>query len=82
MPAVCSVAGCESCHRVVRGLCNRHYLRLRRHGDASWTPVRPTGYKWKKPKVPGRYTAVCRDGRSTCEHRVSVAARNHSQRFT
>lgn len=30
---VCSVDGCDNTFRVIGGLCNKHYLRLRRHGD-------------------------------------------------
>lgn len=30
----CSVEGCQAPHRA-RGLCNRHYKRQRRHGDAA-----------------------------------------------
>lgn len=30
----CTVAGCDEPH-LAQGLCNKHYLRLRAHGDAS-----------------------------------------------
>lgn len=30
---VCQVAGCDNDYRIRKGYCNRHYLRLKRHGD-------------------------------------------------
>ena len=30
----CLIDGCVETTRIVKGLCNKHYLRLRRHGDA------------------------------------------------
>ena len=33
--SVCKVSGCGKTHRVRRGLCNMHYLRWKRHGDAT-----------------------------------------------
>lgn len=33
MSLVCSIVGCGGTFKVKKGLCNKHYLRLRRHGD-------------------------------------------------
>ena len=30
---ICSVQGCDSSHRMRRGMCNRHYRRWKAHGD-------------------------------------------------
>lgn len=30
---ICSIPGCGGTLKVARGLCNRHYIRLRRHGE-------------------------------------------------
>lgn len=34
---ICSVDGCGSSHKVVNGMCCKHYTRLRKHGDISIT---------------------------------------------
>jgi hypothetical protein len=31
---ICTIEGCQA-HAAVKGLCSRHYMRIRRHGDPS-----------------------------------------------
>ena len=56
----CSYAGCNAA-AVVKGLCRKHYMRLRRAGDASkirrpWDRNASESAKWK------RFVRVNRDG--------------------
>jgi hypothetical protein len=37
---ICTIEGCEA-HATVKGLCSRHYMRIRRHGDPN--VVKPSG---------------------------------------
>jgi hypothetical protein len=40
MNQTCTVEGCEA-HATVKGLCAKHYMRIRRHGDPN--VVKPAG---------------------------------------
>ena len=48
-PTSCKVEGCESSFSMKLGYCNRHYIRLRRFGDANY-PAKDI----KKPHEPAR----------------------------
>lgn len=36
--STCSVPGCDHGGKITKGLCTKHYQRLRKHGDAMWEP--------------------------------------------
>jgi hypothetical protein len=40
MNQTCTIEGCEA-HATVKGLCSKHYMRVRRHGDPN--VVKPAG---------------------------------------
>jgi hypothetical protein len=48
MNQTCTIAGCEA-HATVKGLCARHYMRIRRHGDPN--TVKPAGAPRKESKA-------------------------------
>lgn len=39
---ICSIDGCGNAGRLTKGLCNLHYLRMRRHGDPLKTLIKAT----------------------------------------
>lgn len=84
---VCGVPGCDSTVRLRRGLCNRHYLRWRRHGDplGGGPTVYPTTEEafsarverrgdclvWTGATTAGGYGHICVDGRMAYAHRYA-----------
>lgn len=79
----CSVDGCDAEHEA-RGLCLRHYKRMRRHGstedprlsaeERSWSHVDKSGACWIwRGASNGRYAQFRVDGRQVCVHRVSYS---------
>lgn len=61
----CKVDGCDTVGRVVRSMCNAHYLKWYRHGDPLWTR-------------PGR--AQCKyDGCTTVSHAGGYCGTHYSR---
>lgn len=85
--ASCGVPGCDSTIRLRRGLCNRHYLRWRRHGDplAGGSTLYPTPEEsfsarverrgdclvWTGATTAGGYGHIRVDGQMVYVHRYA-----------
>lgn len=68
----CSYEGCENGGRIRKGLCQKHYMRLRRTGDPSI--VRPAGKQGSSRKHPmyGAFAAMinrCHNDNNSCYKR-------------
>lgn len=78
----CSAPGCDNGGKIVRGWCNKHYLRWRNTGSLEpptveerfWAKVQPTGFCWEwiaslKPNGYGQFSP--RPGRVAYAHRYA-----------
>ncbi len=85
---VCTVSGCDSTYRIVKGLCNIHYKRHRKYGDTKsrcglsaeerfWALVVKTDNCWEwKSQPKNAYGRLNVDGKLILAHRYSFFLHN------
>lgn len=72
---MCKIEGCGSIHRLAKGYCNKHYLRVKRYGDPNKVAFIRGQHRMKHPLYGTYYGMINR-----CNNKNNISYKNYGGR--